>query len=180
MRAIARPHLEALRELSGESTNLVVLDGLAAVYIDQAPSLRQIRMFTAIGARVPAYASAAGKAMLAFASPGVIAAVDRLPLESLTRRTITEHAALKRELRKARARGYAFDNQECELGVACAAAPILDLDGTAFAAISVSAPAARWRTLDRTRLGRLLAEHGHAISTELGYVEASRPSRKPR
>jgi len=171
VRAAARPHLERLRDLSGESTNLVVLDGLSVVYLDQAPSLRPMRMFTAIGARVPAYASAAGKAMLAFASPGAIVALNRVSLEPLTEHTLTDHAALKRELRRARTRGYAFDNEEYELGVACAAAPILDLDGTAFAALSVSAPATRWRTLDRATLGRQLAEHGREISSELGYVD---------
>lgn len=53
----------------------------------------------------------------------------------------------------------------------CAAAPILDLDEPALAALGVSAPGAKWRTLDRSTLGRYLAGHGRDISAELGFVE---------
>lgn len=165
--AVARPHLTALRDDTGESTNLVVLDGLAAVYIDQVPSQRPIRMFTEIGARVPAYASGAGKAMLAFQTPAVDRALDRLTLEALTVHTLTDRAALKRALRQARSRGYAFDSEEYELGVACTAAPIRGGDGIAVAAISVSAPVARWRALDRSRLGCQIAGHASEISAQL-------------
>src|SRR5262249_22011020 len=167
LRALARPHLTALRDDTGESTNLVVLDGLAAVYIDQVPSRRPIRMFAEIGARVPAYASGAGKAMLAFQTPTVDRALERLTLEPLTAHTLTDRAALKRALRQARTRGYAFDSEEYEVGVACTAAPIRGEDGIAVAAISVSAPAARWRALDRGRLGRQIAEHASEISALL-------------
>lgn len=167
LRALARPHLVALRDLSGESTNLVVLDGLAAVYIDQVPSRRPIRIFTEIGARVPAYASGAGKAMLAFQPPAVQRALERVVLEPLTVHTLSDQAALKRALRQARSRGYAFDNGEYEIGVACTAAPIRAGEGTAVAAISVSAPAARWRALDRDGLGRELAARAREISEEL-------------
>jgi DNA-binding IclR family transcriptional regulator len=167
LRALARPHLIALRNDTGESTNLVVLDGLAAVYIDQVPSQRPIHMFTEIGARVPAYASGAGKAMLAFQTSAVDRALGRHALEALTDHTLTDYAALKRALRQARARGYAFDNEEYELGVACTAAPIRGGDGIAVAAISVSAPAVRWRAVDRARLGRQVAQHADEISALL-------------
>ena len=167
LRALARPHLIALRDDTGESTNLVVLDGLAAVYIDQVPSQRPIRMFTEIGARVPAYASGAGKAMLAFQTSAVDRALERHVLEPLTAHTLTDHGALKRSLRQARTRGYAFDNEEYELGVACTAAPVRGGDGIAVAAISVSAPAARWRALNRAQLGRQIAQHAGEISALL-------------
>ena len=167
LRAVARPHLETLRDFSGESTNLVVLDGVAAVYIDQVPSLRPFRMFTEIGARVPAYASGAGKAMLAFASPAVRMAVDRGPREPLTSRTLTDGEALSAALGEARTRGYAVDNEEYEPGVACIAAPICDTDGNAFAAISVSGQVERLRALDHDELAQRLTSHAHQISAEL-------------
>lgn len=167
LRSVARPSLEALRDATGESTNLVVLDGLAAVYIDQVAGTRPIRMFTEIGARVPAYASGAGKAMLAHVPAAVRTTLKRAPLEALTDRTMTEPAALQAELGRVRERGYAIDDEEYEIGVACIAAAIVTGDGKVAGAISVSAPAARSRALDRAHLGRQLAEHARAIADQL-------------
>lgn len=173
LRALVRPHLEALRDLSGESTNLVLLDGLATVYIDQVPGRRPIRMFTEIGARVPAYASGAGKAMLAFAPSGAQRALTRTPLKQLTEHTVTDLATLQREFEQIRTVGYACDNEEYEIGVACVAAPILAGDDAAPAAISISAPAARWKSVDRDALGRQLADHAAQISGQLGHAGGS-------
>lgn len=167
LRVLARPHLEAVRDLSGESANLVLLDGLSAVYVDQAQSLRPIRMSTEIGTRVPAYASGAGKAMLAFAPHSAQRTLRRTPLLRITRQTITDFGVLRRELEKIRALAYATDDEEYELGVACTAAAIRGADGTARAAISVSAPAYIWRELDRAQLGQQLVEHAAKISARL-------------
>ena len=81
-----------------------------------------MRMFARRGAAVLAHATAAGKAMLAWAEP---AEVDRLgdPLTQLTPQTLRTLDALRRELARIRARGYAIDNQEQESGVGCVAAP---------------------------------------------------------
>jgi IclR family acetate operon transcriptional repressor len=171
LRAVARPHLEAIRDASDESTNLVILDGLAAVYVDQVPSSQPIRMFTEIGGRVPAYASGAGKAMLAHQPPGVSRALlSAADLRPLTAHTLTQTDALEHELDVTRTRGYAFDNEEYQAGVLCVAAAILAEDTTAMGAISVSGPAARMRALDPHALGGKVADHARAISRELGYA----------
>jgi IclR family acetate operon transcriptional repressor len=174
LRAIARPHLEAIRDASDESTNLVVLDGLAAVYVDQVASSRPVRMFTEIGGRVPAYASGAGKAMLAFQPPHATSALlAGAVLRPLTPHTFTEREELERDLERTRERGYALDNEENEAGVVCVAAPILAHDETALAAVSVSGPAARMRAVALDELGASLAGHASEISREFGYVPAS-------
>jgi len=174
LRVVARPHLEAVRDSTDESTNLVVLDGLAAVYVDQVPSSRPVRMFTEIGGRVPAYASGAGKAMLAFQAPGVASALlAGASLTPLTQHTVTSQTGLERELARAREDGYAFDNEEYESGVVCVAAPILAQDGTALAAISISGPAARLHTVDLDEIGRELAGHAREISREFGHAPAT-------
>lgn len=174
LRAIARPHLESIRDASDESTNLVVLDGLAAVYVDQVPSSHPMRMFAEIGGRVPAFASGAGKAMLAHQPPAVRKALlTGADLRPLTPHTLTDRDALERELALSRERGYAFDNEEYQPGVLCVAAAILAEDATAVGAISVSGPVARMQELDPDALGASLAGHARAISGELGYVPAT-------
>jgi DNA-binding IclR family transcriptional regulator len=162
--ALARPHLERVRDATGETANLVVLDAGLAVYVDQAESPRPIRLFTEAGRGFAPHTTAAGKAMLA-------AGADAAPKlgERLTRRTIVSPEALVRELERTRRRGYAVDNEEHEEGVLCVAAAVMGHDGLPAAAISVSAPALRLRRSGIARLGELVQREAHALSLELGH-----------
>jgi IclR family transcriptional regulator, acetate operon repressor len=170
LRAITRPHLEAIRAAVDETTNLVALDGLGAIYLDQVESQHAVRLFAEPGRRVPAHTSGGGKAILAFQEDGLL---ERLyggePFERLTSRTITTAAGLRQELGRIRRRGYALDNEEYEEGVSCVAAPIFDNLGDACAAISVSAPSSRLRRAGFAELGTLLTAHTAEISRELGH-----------
>jgi IclR family acetate operon transcriptional repressor len=163
LRALARPHLANVQRDTGETANLSVLVAPDSVYIDQVDGNRAMRMLARIGAAVPAHASAAGKAMLAYAPPGSV----HEPLAALTANTITSLASLERELEDVRARGYAVDDEEHEPGVGCVAAPVLDNRRAALAALSVSAPIQRIRSGGPARLGALLAEQAAALSSAL-------------
>ncbi|HWE12069.1 MAG TPA: IclR family transcriptional regulator [Solirubrobacteraceae bacterium] len=168
LRTVARPHLQAIRTEIDETTNLVALEGMSAVYLEQAESRRAVRLFAEPGRRVPAHASGAGKAMLAFQEPAVL---ERLyasgPWEQLTASTITSVADLHEELQRIRRRGYAIDSEEYEDGVSCVAAPVFDPGGQVGAAVSVSAPSARLARWGFDALGRLLARHAGEIADEL-------------
>lgn len=170
LRAVVRPHLETLRDLTDETTNLVVLDRFNAIYVDQCESSRAVRMFAEIGRTVPAHASASGKAMLAFSTDGVVERLcARASLEALTSQTLTDPERLRLELARVRARGYAVDNEEFEEGVVCVAAPIFTSGGAVLAAVSVSGPAGRMHRRDLAGLGEAVAESMLSVSAELGY-----------
>lgn len=129
--AWARPYLAGLTDAVGETSSMAVLDGDQAVYVAQVPSSHSMRMFTEVGARVAAYGTAVGRAMLAeLRSP----TVDQLLARSGVR-SEEWHA----ELAAIRARGYAED--EPEVGVRCIAVAVPG--APARAAISISGPEAR-------------------------------------
>jgi DNA-binding IclR family transcriptional regulator len=98
----------------------------------------------AIGGRAPLHLTSSGKLFLAHDDPRVVRSyATRTGLAGHTRNSITDLVKLERELSLVRARGYARDNEELELGVRCIAAGIRDDSGRLVAGLSVSAPAER-------------------------------------
>jgi DNA-binding IclR family transcriptional regulator len=178
--AAARPHLERIQSATSETTNLVILVGDRVVYVDQVAGRHSMRMFTELGSSALAHTTGSGKAMLAYRPAQTIADLyprAREPFERLTPRTHTTLASLREEFARIRRRGYALDDEEHEEGVSCVAAPVFDATGTAFAAISISAPTSRLVHADTSELGRLLQQRAAEVSTALGYVPASDAAR---
>lgn len=143
LRLRARPILRTLTEQTRETTNLVVLDDVTAVYIETVPSPQVVRLFTSVGNRVPLHATGAGKALLAWVpAERRDALIDRLELRSHTPRTLVDRVSLQRALAEIRQRGYAIDDEEYDDGVRCVAVAVGPM-GAPLAAISISAPASR-------------------------------------
>jgi DNA-binding IclR family transcriptional regulator len=169
LRAAARPHLEAIQRETGETTNLVVLEGRNAVYVDTVAGSRSVRLFIEVGQAIPAHTSGSGKALLAWRSAEDRAALfDGTPLAASTPHTLTDLAALEEDLAGIRGRGYATDDEEHEPGVACVATPVLDASGQPLAAISVTGPAPRILHAGTSELARRLREHAEQVSAALG------------
>ena len=168
--ALARPHLESIRQATSETTNLVILDRDLVVYVDQVPGLHNVRMFTQVGSSALAHTTASGKAILAHRPAEFISELypgEREPLERLTPHTQTTVESLQDDFVRIRRRGYAIDNEEHEDGVSCVAAPVFG-GGVAFAAISISAPTTRIVHADTSELGHLLGRHATELSSALG------------
>ena len=175
IRLRARPILRAITEATRETANLVVLDDNTAVYIDTVPSPQVVRLFTAIGNRVPLHATGAGKCLLA-ALPAAKrdTLLSRLDLRAYTPHTIVEPTALRRALDEARERGFTIDDEEYDDGVRCVAMPVGGMND-AVAAISVSAPASRFsrqRCLELVPMLRRSAAELAAALRERGDASA--------
>jgi IclR family pca regulon transcriptional regulator len=111
-----------------------------------------------------------GKVLLAALPPaGLDAYLATMPLQPLTKRTITSERALREVLDEVRRWGWAFSDEESELGVRTVAAPLFDHSGQVQAAINVSGHAGRvsMGELRRVYLPRLL-ETARQISLGLG------------
>ena len=150
-----------------QPVNLSVRQGDEIVYIERAYSERSgMQVVRAIGARAPLHLTSVGKLFLAADEPQRVRAyASRTGLSGHTRNSITQLAALERELTKARQSGVARDNEELELGVRCMAAGVHDDQGKLVAGLSISAPADR---LDEAWLPKLEAT-AQAISSALGH-----------
>ena len=170
----ARPHLEQLMAETRESINLAVRDGDSAVYLDTVQSNHSmLQLFTRPGARVPLYATGVGKLFLSRMGPSDLEAyLQRVALTPFTRYTLTEREKILRELDRIRARGFAVDNEEMEVGVRCVAALIFDYNGQPAASVSITGAAMRV-TPDRIgHFGKLIRSCALAVSRELGFDSA--------
>ncbi len=178
--ALARPHLRRLMEECGETVNLALEDQGEAVYLAQVECRQMMRVFARPGSRVPMHCSAVGKAIFSATSDKAIAKIlHRHGMPRITPKTLTTVSALRAELEKIRAQGYALDDEEHAVGLRCIAAPIFDETGDVIAAVSASGPMARIEEDRIAPLGRMVAESARAISLEMG-ASASQFRKTPK
>jgi IclR family KDG regulon transcriptional repressor len=171
---MAKPHLEAVRNLSGETAHLAVMDDHGVFYIDKIESTQSIRMYSYIGSRAPIHCTAVGKALLAYQLDERIETFLSPGLKTYTQNTILSKDKLLEELRKIRKQGYALDNEELEIGLFCIASPVRNHLGEVIAAISISGPKARLGKPRIKELIPLIIKTSSDISAALGYSEAAR------
>lgn len=137
---IATPFMADLREATGHTVNLAVIDKREIVYVEllrgkqPPPNLRKAR----VGGRLPAHTTGVGKALLAHAGPATIDEYLSMPLEPFGPRTICDPTVLRRELVQILKDGVAYDHEESADGVVCAACPIFARDGRPVAGLSLS------------------------------------------
>ena len=152
VRRLARPILEDLREQTGETASLALLEGTAVRFVDGVESGRSVRVGNRTGVVRPAHASAVGKVLLAGLAPAELR--RRYPQEELaggTPAAIGSRTELEAELAEIRARGYALNWEESIDGVSAVAVALADPAGAPIAAISVAAPSSRMGTVDAVR-----------------------------
>lgn len=165
--------LAAMRGLSadlGETVSLGVIEGGNVVYIEQIEGAAAVRMSWRLGARLPLHATAAGKVLLAWMwEAAVDSRMGRPPYAAMTPRTLTDRGSFLEELGRVRTLGFAADDEECEAGLRCVAAPLRDRRGDVVAALSVSSTPQRM-TDDRQRdaIRRTIAA-ADEISARLGW-----------
>lgn len=122
--SVLAPVLDALAAQFGETVHLGRLDGSDVVYLAKRESVHPLRLFSAIGRRLPAHATALGKALLAQQPDEQLAQLLPTPLPRLTPHTLTDLAALRADLATVRTVGYAVDREENSEGIICVAVAV--------------------------------------------------------
>ena len=164
LHAAAGPVLAHLREETGESAQVGMLDGHEVVYVDRLESSHSLRLFTETGRRVPVHCTSSGKVLLAFAARAGPRALPRhrVPRRATPRRRSPTPTSAP-GLAPCAPAGWADAVDEREIGVASLAAPIRDRHGDVVAAIGHrGARRAGSAPCRRKRLARVVVEAGEA------------------
>ena len=168
LRDEARPILQRLVLATGLTAHLGILERGEIVIIERVDAATPVRVVSFVGRRMKVHSTAVGKALLAFLPPGSQdAQLAEAPLEPQNERTIASPADFRRELEQVRSLGYAFNDQEDELGVRAVGAPILSAEGTPLAAISIVGTTGQL-TVDRVAaIGEAVREAAQEISAHM-------------
>jgi IclR family pca regulon transcriptional regulator len=178
LRRVALPFMQKLRQDTGETVNLAILEGTDIVFVERLEADHILGTRNRIGERLPVYCTCMGKAILAFMPPSrqeeIISKIDFRPL---TGRTLTTPEQLRRELARVRSEGVAVNDEELEDGLCAIGAPLMDYTGFAVAALNVAFPTFRHSKEKALRnFAPAVKEASRKISTLLGYEEAGAES----
>lgn len=169
-------HIDELRDLTGETVHVGILDGGEVVYVERRESPHTLRLFGHVGHRNLAHCTSTGKVLLAhIADEEFEEVMEEAILEARTPYTITDVGGLRREMEKVREHGYAMNMNEAEVGVASIAAPIRDNMGRVIAAISIAGPTTRFQPDAMGRLTSAVVGTAAEISGRLGYRSLRSP-----
>lgn len=165
IREKAKKFLYRLMQETGECSHTAIHSEGKALVIDDVEAEASLRVVGGIGRLLPLHCTAVGKSLLAFCD---------LPLPeertARTPRTITDLRQLEAHLATIRAKGYALDDEENEVGVRCMAAPVYDHFGTTIATIGISGPTVRVTDARLDALAHSVIRAACELSAELGYT----------
>jgi IclR family pca regulon transcriptional regulator len=172
---IAAPHLRRLSDETQRTVNLAILDGADVVYIERyrtpQQGQREIDLNLHVGARLPAYCTAMGKAILAFMPEERLAEIiERIDFAPRGPNTLTNAKAFRKELEKIRASGIAVNDEELAYGLRSIAAPIHSHAGEVLAALNLAVHRTMV-SMDEliARFGPAVIKTAHEISQSMGH-----------
>ncbi|RTL56852.1 MAG: IclR family transcriptional regulator [Rhodocyclaceae bacterium] len=141
---VAQPILESIRDRTGESISLAVLDGDDVLFIARAIATHLMVTGVAVGGRRPAHAMATGRVLLGgYSAKQLDAYFSRAHIAANTPKTIVDPTRIKAAITQSRLNGYAINDEELELGFRAIAVPVTDIQGRLVAALSVGFSSAR-------------------------------------
>jgi IclR family acetate operon transcriptional repressor len=169
---LGQPTCQQLAEQVGETVNLAIHDGEAAINVAQEFGTSSVTTQNWVGRRTPMHATSAGKVLLAYMGDAERRTFLRRRLPRYTDATITDAAELRTELARVVDEGHARSFEELEVGLHAVAVPVWGAGGEVVAALSAAGPAYR---LPRRRARAIVADLRTAaedLSTRLGWLGA--------
>lgn len=165
---LAEPFMKELTAITGETSNLGILERDALIHILSVPGEENLWMRQLVPVS-ELYCSSGGKLFLAWQGEEFLQRYFRRKLRKRTIHTLTTLDELRDQLTTIREEGIAHDREEYEYGLRCCAVPIRRKDGSLRASLSLSGPLSRIRAKGEDQLWRELRETARAI--EAAYQE---------
>ncbi len=161
--------VEELRDETGETVQLSVLENNVMLVLAKEESSKPIRIISRVGSRVPVNWAAAGRLLISdLPDPELKALLLRIVKPSPTGRASTDSDELVRQIKRFRAQGYGFELNEANEHAGCVAAPVIDVSGKCVAAISIVAPEQRLQRRHREILVAAVRRAAGKLSRRLG------------
>ncbi|UUU29429.1 IclR family transcriptional regulator [Streptomyces sp. CA-210063] len=136
---VMRAELEVLGRRVANTVHLGVRTGDTATCLIKVTSPRPVQTASRVGMHLPLHATSIGKCILSGLSDDELTVLmDRVGMPARTEHTITGLDALRAELDRVRAQGFALDEEENEIGVRCLGAPVRDAKGAIVGGVSIS------------------------------------------
>lgn len=167
LRRLAAPFMQRLGERSQENIHLAILDDTDVVFVATLESQQRVKLAAAIGQRLPAFATASGKAILAYLPEKIVQRIIDRGMPQFTPYTHASQTAFYNDLQNIRGQGFSISEQELEGEINAVAAPIFDQDAQPIASLAVVGPAYRLTHELLLGIGPLVAATTKEISQEI-------------
>lgn len=149
---MVQPILDRIGEKTREVTSLAALVENEVVFLARSSIRRMVAATSNVGLRLPAYCSAAGRAILASRSDKeAMEHLRNAKRERLTPNTKVRIEDLMAEIAQVRVQGYSISDEELELGLRSIAVPVADAQGEVHFALAVSLLSAHMTTKEMLR-----------------------------
>ncbi len=166
LRSRASQLLRQLLEKTHMTVHMAIYEDGEAVVVEKLEPPTPVKLATHIGRRLDLHCTGVGKALLAYLPEEEI---NRLRTSRALARhnenTIVFSKKLQAELEHIRTVGYAFDNEEDEIGIRCVGAPIFEND-TVIAAISVAVTTGQITATSLEALAKTVTDAADEISQQ--------------
>ena len=167
---VVTPFLQRLSQNTNETINFAILEGREAIYLFKIESKEMLKAGIELGTKVAAHCTSLGKVLLAFLPEQefmMLYSNNNEKLPTFTPNSISSVEELKKCLKKIKKQGYAIDEEEFKIGVNCLGVPIINNEGKAIAAISISGPVSRFSLFEMEKVKSMLIALSRDISKQL-------------
>jgi IclR family KDG regulon transcriptional repressor len=170
----AQPIIEEIAYKSGEAASLAIKYGPEAMFICKQESSHALVPRLGLGERIPLYATAVGKVLLAYLPKEELDRyLSSAKITPLTKFTITNPQKLLYELRSVYMKSIAYSREEQVEGLYGMAAPVFDLTNQVVAGITVAIPKVRFNRKKEVHIKNILIEASGRLSQLLGFHDES-------
>ncbi|WP_181348090.1 IclR family transcriptional regulator [Thalassobacillus sp. CUG 92003] len=150
------PILKHLRDETGESAHLSIIDDTQLIYLQKEESPYSTQLDTFLGKHNPVYCTGAGQTILAYQSKGEINKVLSGEMTAFTENTLTRPEKLKEKLAHIRQAGYTISDQEYQTGIFSISSPVYNKENAVIAAISIVGPVQRMKPSEDSLIGKVM------------------------